>query len=118
MPDPLRLVQPGERAGTGPIRPPGISPDTPVSDLTAGQLLRLVTTASRPPSPYDRLTPAEVQAELRVGKTAYHRLLQANVLRQLRDDVAGVVFVTRAELDRYKRETGTRTGPISNRRAA
>lgn len=68
----------------------------------------------RPTSPYDRLTPDEVRAELRIGKTSYHRLLAANVLRQLTDEAAGVVFVTRAELDRYKRETGTRTGPISN----
>ncbi|HEX9950663.1 MAG TPA: hypothetical protein VGB53_02765 [Rubricoccaceae bacterium] len=39
------------------------------------------------------------------------------MLRQLRDETAGIVFVTCAELDRYKRETGSRPGPIANRRA-
>ena len=120
MPDPLRLVQPGERAAAGPARPPGLDPDTPVADLTAGQLLTLVRFAwadagpARAPSPYDRLTPDEVRDELRVSKTSYHKLIQANVLRQLRDETAGVVFVTRAEVDRYKRETGSRPGPIAN----
>ena len=119
MSTPLRLVYPGEKATGAPTRPPGIHPpgitdDTPVSALTAGQLVRLIAGAVMPSSPYDRLTPDEVRAELRVSKTSYHKLVRANVLRQLRDETAGVVFVTRSELDRYKRETGTRTGPIAN----
>lgn len=116
MPDHLRLIQ----GGAPPSTSPGVHTDTPVADLTAGQLAALVEAAvaraQRPaPSPYDRLTPTEVRDELRIGKTKYHQLLQANVLRQLADETTGTVFVTRAELDRYKRETGSRPGPIANR---
>ncbi|HEX9951768.1 MAG TPA: hypothetical protein VGB53_08375 [Rubricoccaceae bacterium] len=42
MDSPLRLVQLGETRSA-----PGIEPDTPVSDLTAGQLVRLVRDAVR-----------------------------------------------------------------------
>lgn len=94
----------------------GIDPEAPASTLTAGELLGALAEAARPPSPYDRLTPADVRAELGIGKTTYHRLINGNVLRQLADEHAGTVFVTRAELDRYKRETGSRRGPIANRR--
>lgn len=102
----------------------GIDPDAPASALTAGQLVAAIAeaagaaaeAAARPRSPYDRLTPAEVRDELRVGKTKYHELVAGNVIRQLADENTGTVFVTRAELDRYKRETGSRRGPVANRR--
>ena len=103
-------------SGTDLARRLGIDPDAPASDLTAGDLLGAIAEAARPPSPYDRLTPAEVRDELRVGKTKYHELVNGNVLRQLTDEHTGTVFVTRAELDRYKRETGSQRGPIANRR--
>lgn len=94
----------------------GIDPDAPASVLTAGQFLDALAEVARPPSPYDRLTPAEVWAELRISRTKYYELLQANALRQLTDEHTGTRFVTRAELDRYKRETGSRRGPIANPR--
>ena len=96
----------------------GIDPDAPASDLTAGQLLDALAEVARPPSPYDRLTPAEVWAELRIGRTKYYELVRGNLIRQITDENTGTVFVTRAELDRYKRETGSRRGPISNRSSA
>ena len=96
----------------------GIDPDQPASDLTAGELLDAVAHVARRPHPHDRLTPDEVCDELRIGKTSYHKLLRANALRQLADPTTNTRFVTRAELDRYKRETGTRPGPISNRSRA
>lgn len=92
----------------------GLDPGAPASALTVGQLVDALAAALRPPSPYDRLTPAEVQAELRVRKTKYYELLAGNVIRQIEDPNTGTVFVTRIELDRYKRETGSRPGPIAN----
>ena len=93
----------------------GIDPDAPASDLRAGDLLGAIVEAAQPRSPYDRLTPKEVWTELRIGKTKYYALVAGNLIRQLEDPNTGTVFVTRAELDRYKRETGSRRGPIANR---
>ncbi len=96
-----------------------LDPEAPATSLTVGHLAALLrgaaAEAARPPSPYDRLTPAEVWAELRIGKTKYYELVAANAIRQLTDENTGTVFVTRAELDRYKRETESRRGPIANR---
>lgn len=66
--------------------------------------------------PYDRFTPEEAYEALRISRSTFYRLVKANEIRVYYD--AGVPFVPRWELDRYKRETAEqRPGPISNEAA-
>lgn len=103
-----------ERVGLDPGQAEAVAPLLAAVQEVVRQEVNAARAGER--GPYDRFTPEEAYTELRLSKSTFYRLVKANEIRVYYD--AGVPFVPRWELDRYKRETAEqRPGPISNEAA-